>query len=182
MQTTQKLKKIAVTAGHSNTDPGAVYNGTKEADFCADMRNYVVYYLKEWGHKPLTDGEGRKNAPLSEAVKLARSADIAVEFHLNAAASKDAYGVEVLGDPKNRQLAKDIAEAIKGVTGSKLRGAGGFKNQNEGQHKRLGFVNAGGLVVELEFLSNPKHFKILQDKRWLVAKAIATVLDKHAKA
>lgn len=177
----KKLKTVAVTAGHSNTDPGAVYNGTKEADFCADMRNYVAYYLKQWNVPVKTDGSGRENAALSEAVKIARSADISVEFHLNAATSNDAFGIEILGEPKNKKLAQDLAKAIQSVTGSKLRGQDGFKNQNEGQHKRLAFVQAGGLIIELEFLSNPKHFKILNEKRWLVAKAIAEVLKSYSE-
>lgn len=175
------MTKIAITAGHSNTDPGAVYSGVKEADFCADMRNYVAYYLKHWGQKEvITDGEGRTNAPLSEAIRLARQVDISVEFHLNAAISKAAYGIEVLTLPRNKRLAQDIAKAIQSVTGSQLRGDKGFKDQSAGQHKRLGFAQAGGLVVELEFLSNPQRFNILQEKRWLVAKAIAEVIHNYA--
>lgn len=175
------MAKIVITAGHSNTDPGAVYNGTKEADFCADIRNYVAYYLRHWGQKDvLTDGEGRVNAILSEAIKLARQADIAVEFHLNAAGATTAQGIEVLTSPRNKRLAQEIAQAIHSVTGSPLRGDNGYKPENAGQHRRLGFVQAGGLIVELEFLSNPARFKVLQDKRWLVAKAIAEVIHNHS--
>lgn len=175
------MAKIVITAGHSNIDPGAVYDGVKEADFCADMRNYVAYYLKHWGQKEVrTDGAGRINASLTEAIRLARQADIAVEFHLNAATTKSAYGIEVLTLPRNKRLAQDIAKAIQSVTDSQLRGDNGFKAQSAGQHSRLGFAQAGGLVVELEFLSNPQRFKVLQDKRWLVAKAIAEVIHNYA--
>lgn len=174
------MAQIVITAGHSNTVPGAVYNGVKEADFCADMRNYVAYYLTHWGQKDVvTDGKGRVNAPLSEAIKLARQADIAVEFHLNAAQSVHASGIEVLALPRHKRLAQDIAGAIHSVTGSQLRGDSGYKDQSSGQHKRLGFVQAGGLIVELEFLSNPKWFSVLQEKRWLVAKAIAEVIHNR---
>lgn len=171
--------KIVVTAGHSNTDPGATYDGTKEADFCADMRNYVAYYLKNWGIPVKTDGEGRVNAPLTQAIALARQADIALEFHLNASTNYNAYGVEVLANKKDKELAQRIALAISQVTGSTLRGDNGYKPQDAGQHKRLGFVGAGGMIVELEFLSNKRFFKVLQDKRWVVAKAIAEEIKKH---
>lgn len=174
------MRKIVIIAGHSNSDPGAVYDGVKEADFCADMRNYVAYYLKHWGEKNvITDGDGRINAPLYEAIKLAKGADIAVEFHLNASVSKQAFGIEVLANPKHKSLAQKIATAIHSITGSQLRGDKGYKPQNAGAHNRLGFVQAGGLIVELEFLSNPQRFKILQDKRWLVAKAIAEVIHNY---
>lgn len=174
------MAKIAITAGHSNIDPGAVAGSTKEADFCADMRNYVAYYLKLWGQKDVvTDGEGRINAPLSTAIKLARQADIAIEFHLNSAGVASAQGIEVLTSPRHKRLAQEIAEAIHSVTGSPLRGDRGYKPENAGQHKRLGFVQAGGLIVELEFLSNPSRFQSLQEKRWLVAKAIAEVIHNH---
>ena len=46
---------VVITAGHSNEDPGAVYDNTKEADFCADMRNYVAFYLRNWGVQVKTD-------------------------------------------------------------------------------------------------------------------------------
>lgn len=174
---------IVITAGHSNVDPGAVYDGQKEADFCADMRNYVAYYLRNWGLSVTTDGEGRTNAPLRQAIQLAKSADIAVEFHLNAAQNKTACGIEVITRDKNKKLAQSIAKAIQSVTGSKLRGKeDGFKPEDAGQHSRLGFVSAGGLIVELEFLSNPYWFRILNNKRWVVAKAIAEVIKDHAES
>lgn len=174
------MAKIVITAGHSNADPGAVYDEVKEADFCADMRNYVAYYLTHWGEKDVvTDGAGRINAPLAQAIKLAKDADVAVEFHLNASSSRTVYGVEVLCLPKHKVLAQKIAYAISSVTGSKLRGDNGYKEQGSGQHSRLGFCMAGGLIVELEFLSNTARFNNLNEKRWLVAKAIAEVIRDY---
>lgn len=169
---------IAITAGHSNTDPGAVFEGTKEADFCADMRNYVAYYLRNWGIKVLTDGEGRVNAPLAQAIQLAKSANIAIEFHLNASTNRRAFGVEVLGRARHKQLAQQIAKAVNDITGSQLRGEGGYKPEDAGQHSRLGFVSAGGIIVELEFMTNAVRFQTLNEKRWVVAKAIAEVIKE----
>ena len=170
---------VVITAGHSNEDLGAVYDNTKEADFCADMRNYVAFYLRNWGIQVKTDGEGRTNAPLRQAVLLAKNSKLALEFHLNASENKTAYGIEVLALEKHKKIAQEIAYAIKTVTGSRLRGDEGYRPQNAGQHARLGFVSAGGLVVELEFLSNSARFNILNEKRWLVAKAIAEVIKNY---
>lgn len=169
---------IVITAGHSNDDPGAVAHNLKEAEFAADMRNYVAHYLRKQGFDVATDGAGRTNAPLSKAIELARKAEVAVEFHLNAA-SPDVYGVEVLGQENHRPLAQAIAGAVHRVTNTKLRGDRGWKPENAGQHKRLGFVRAGGVVVELEFITCKPRMDVLNDKRWLVAKEIATAIGNY---
>lgn len=174
--------KVAITAGHSNKDHGTVYEDVKEADFCADMRNYVAFYLRNWGINVVTDGEGRTNAPLAQAVQLAKKCDLAIEFHLNAAINRSSHGIEVLARDRHKKLAQDIAAAIHSITESKLRGELGFRPEDAGQHKRLGFVSAGGLVVELEFLSNAYRFGILQVKRWSVAKAIAEVIKEYVES
>ena len=60
---------ITLTAGHSNTDPGAVNGSDREADIAQDMRNIVANILKtEYGLSVKTDGEGKGNMPLREAV------------------------------------------------------------------------------------------------------------------
>lgn len=178
--------RIVITAGHGGKDPGAVADYDKdgnaeytESTFCADMRNYVAYYLRNRGYRVETDGQGPTNAPLSQAIVLAQGADIAIEFHLNAAVSPSAEGIEVLANPRHKLLAQKIARAIRDVTGSPLRGDGGFKVESSGQHSRLGFVRAGGLVVELEFVSNKARMQVLNDKRWLVAKSIAEAIMNH---
>nr|DAE86731.1 MAG TPA: Cell wall hydrolase autolysin [Caudoviricetes sp.] len=175
------LTRIVITAGHSNTDPGAVADGYKEADYAADMRNYVAYYLRNWGFDVVTDGEGRVNAPLAQAVRLIPGSDLAVEFHLNTSTNKTAKGIEVLARDNKRQIAQNIARAIQSVTDSVLRGDDGWKPEDSGQHKRLAFVSAGGLIVELGFISNFTEMKTLVDKRWLVAKAIAEAIREMYK-
>ena len=62
------MKTFVITAGHSNTDPGAVAFGRKEADIAVDMRNMVAHYLTAAGHTVITDGDGRDNKSLYEAV------------------------------------------------------------------------------------------------------------------
>lgn len=171
--------KVAITAGHSNKDPGAVNDELREADFCADMRNYVAFYLKNWGYNVETDGVGRINAPLQQAVQLAKTADLAIEFHLNASTNKSVKGIEVLSRDKHKKISQEIARAISDITGSPLRGDKGWKPEDAGQHRRLAFVSAGGIIVELEFISNFNKMKILTDSRWVVAKAIAEVIKNN---
>ena len=40
-------KTVTLTAGHSNTDPGAVNGSDREADLAQDMRNIVASILRD---------------------------------------------------------------------------------------------------------------------------------------
>ena len=113
---------ITITAGHSNSDPGAVNGSDRESEIAQDMRNIVAYYLRSKGVAIRTDGEGKGNLPLSEAVKLIKGSSIAVEFHCNAAASKAAKGVEALSQPKDKVISQKLCAAVSSVMGNPLRG------------------------------------------------------------
>lgn len=169
-------KTFAITAGHSDADPGAVANGRKEAEIAREMRNMVAAKLRERGCKVITDGKHHENMPLTVAITLAKQAHVAVEFHCNAAASAQANGVETISLPKDKALAQRISQAIARVMGARLRGEAGWIDQSKSARGRLGFVNAGGLIVELFFISNPAELAAWDAKKWLVASAVADVL------
>ncbi|ADG59916.1 endolysin [Acinetobacter phage Acj9] len=171
------MTTFTITAGHGAGDPGALGFGRREADIAVDMRNMVTFYLERDGFKVINDGDGKENKSLTEAIKLINKSDIAVEFHCNASANATAQGVETLAKTQHAKLAKDISQAITGVTGWKLRREDGwYKDANE--HSRLGFVRNGGLIVELFFITNAAELKIWDEKKWLIAKAVAAVLAK----
>ena len=176
------MRTITITAGHSNADPGAVNGIFKESDIAQDMRNMVAHYLRAEGVPVRTDGEGKGNASLNEAIKLIAGSAVAVEFHCNAATNKKAEGTEALASEKHRLISQKLCKAINEVTGIPLRGAQGWKPENSGQHSRLGYVRGGGIILELFFISNDDELKIWQDKKWLIAKAVSQVLIDEAKA
>lgn len=163
-----------ISAGHSNSDPGAVANGKREADIAVEMRNIVSFYLTRAGIKHELDGSGTKNLPLKEVVKQSRKHKVSVEFHCNASGTLSATGVEVLCALKDEMLAMDICEAISDTLGIRNRGV---KPEGAGQHHRLAFVQAGGMIVELFFLTNAKDLAKYEERKWLVGKAIASVLS-----
>ena len=173
---------VAITAGHSNTNPGAVNGNVKEADLVVNFRNAVAFYLREAGIQYKTDGTGTKNDPLSAAVKLIKGSSVAVEFHMNAAASKQANGIETIALPKDKKLAQDLSKAVADALGSRLRGDNGWIDQSQSARGRLAFVSNGGLIVELGFISNPTELKTFNDKYWVAAKAVADVLIAYDKA
>lgn len=176
---TQTLRFATITAGHSNTDPGAVNGKVKEADLVVNFRNAVTHYLREAGLQVKTDGTGTKNDPLSAAVKLITGSSVAVEFHMNAATSKQANGIETIALPKDKKLAQDLSKAVADALGSRLRGDNGWIDQSKSARGRLAYVNAGGLIVELGFISNEDELARFNARYWLAAKAVAKVLIEY---
>ncbi|WP_153717421.1 N-acetylmuramoyl-L-alanine amidase [Eikenella corrodens] len=176
------MSVITVTAGHSNKDPGAVNGLFREADIAQEMRNMVALYLRQKDIAVKTDGEGKGNLPLPAAIKLISGSKAAVEFHCNAFSKPSAGGCEALSQPKDRALSQRLCKAVSDVMGIPTRGTdGGWKNEGSGQHSRLGYVRNGGIILELFFISNPTELAVWQDKKWLVAKAVAEVLAEVAK-
>ena len=173
---------VTVTAGHSNTDPGAVNGKYKEADLVVNFRNAVAFYLREAGLQVKTDGTGTKNDPLSAAVKLIQGSSVAVEFHMNAATSKQANGVETIALPKDKKLAQELSKAVADAFGSRLRGDNGWIDQSKSARGKLGFISNGGLIVELGFISNEEELFQFNARYWSAAKAVAMILIKHEKA
>ncbi|WP_436913601.1 N-acetylmuramoyl-L-alanine amidase [Acinetobacter schindleri] len=177
----QTLGFATITAGHSNTDPGAVNGKVKEADLVVNFRNAVTYYLREAGIQVKTDGTGSRNDPLSSAIKLIKGSSVAVEFHMNAAASKQANGVETIALPKDKKLAQELSAAVATALGSRLRGDNGWIDQSKSARGSLGYINAGGLIVELGFISNEDELAVYQARYWIAAKAVAKVLIDYEK-
>lgn len=176
------MSVITVTAGHSNQDPGVVNGLFREADIAQEMRNMVALYLCQKDIAVKTDGEGKGNLPLPAAIKLIAGSKAAVEFHCNAFSKPSAGGCEALSQPKDRALSQRLCKAVSDVMGIPTRGTdGGWKNEGSGQHSRLGYVRNGGIILELFFISNPAELAVWQDKKWLVAKAVAEVLAEVAK-
>lgn len=178
-------KKLFLSAGHSNTDPGAVAHvfdskgnsvRRREADIAVEMRNMVSFYLSQYGVPHTVDGHGTKNIPLAQAAAQMRGFQYGVEFHCNSAGSPTATGTEVLCDMNDKAdavLATNLSAAISKALSLRNRGA---KPENSGQHSRLAFVRAGGVIVELFFLSNPNDVAKWDARKWLAARACAEIL------
>jgi len=168
-----------LSAGHSTVDPGAAGNGLTEADIVADFRNMLAFYLRRAKVAHEVDASGTGNLPLAAAIKRAKFHSVAVEFHCNASDNPTATGVETLSQPKDLKLGNAICKAIAETIGIRNRGA---KPEASGQHSRLGFVQAGGIIVELFFITNASDVKAYQERKWLVAKAVAEVLIANASS
>lgn len=169
-------KPIVLTAGHSDIDPGAVGNGQSEANIARELRNIVAQKLRATGERVITDGEPASNKPLRDAIALIPQGRVAVELHCNAASSPAAGGVETIALPRDRALAQRLSAAVARVLEIRVRGDRGWIDQSQSARGKLGYINAGGLILEVFFISNPQEMAVYQARKWLVAQAIADVL------
>lgn len=174
--------KYLISAGHSASDPGAVAPGYTEAAIALDMRDRVALRLVEMRHTVFTDGNVAENLPLNQALALVDGTDLAVELHCNAAANLQATGVEVIAPPALKLVAQRFARAIAAETDQKLRGDLGWIDQAQSAHGRLAFVQAGGLIVEMVFISNPADMQRFMNAKDRVAMAIAGAMCAYEVA
>lgn len=171
------MRSIVITAGHSNADPGAANGPITEAQIVTDFRNMVAHYLASANVYFVTDGFGHNNLPLKHAIGLIKPESLAVEFHCNAFSDPKATGVETLSSDALKPFGAELCHAVSSCLRIKDRGA---KGEGSGQHSRLGFVRAGGLILELFFISNPDDLKAYMDKKWVLARSVANVLMREA--
>jgi len=171
------MKRFTVTAGHGEKDPGAVAKtGETEAALMTELRDLVADILIGKGHEVKTDGAKWENWPLVRALKLIPQSDVAIELHMNASDNPNAKGVEVISLPAQKDLSREIARRIAHTLETPVRGAGGWIDQSQSARGRLAFVNAGGLIVEVCFLSNSEELAKYKDRKPLIAAAIAESL------
>lgn len=176
--------RIVICAGHDGATPGNTWNNYREAELMLDLRDIVAAKLRALGHEVIEDGEDGVNKPLSEAMRLARGVEIAVELHTNANSNTKARGVEVIAQAKDKRLAQDLAQRIAGVLGTITRRDGGFFEftaHSKERGFRAGFVREGGVIVEVFFQSNQSELTAYLSRKDVVADAIAHSLDLRAK-
>ena len=171
---------IVLTAGHSSTDPGACSGGYTEAGLMMELRDVTAEMLRDLGHVVIEDGGDGETLPLRHAISLIEQGAIAVELHTNASDNPAARGVEAISLPDQREFSRRLAQRVADVLGTRARGAGGWIDQSQSARGRLGYVNAGGVILETFFISNPTeratYFERLPD----VAMAIADTLHEEA--
>lgn len=171
-------KTLLLSAGHSNSDPGAVgtWQGSRitEAEIVLDLRNRIAAIMAMRGYDVRTDGKEDQNLPLSEAIKLAQQVDVAIELHCNAFHLPTATGVEVLTGGSHEGLSNQLTEVISATLGITNRGV---KPEASGQHSRLGFISKGnGIIVELMFITNQYDLRRYHEHEDALADKLATVL------
>lgn len=75
-------------------------------------------------------------------------------------------------------MCQRLSNAIAATTKDNVRGDDGWIDQSKSARGKLGFVEAGGVIVELFFLSNKGDLERYEQVKWLVASAIVAELVK----
>jgi N-acetylmuramoyl-L-alanine amidase len=172
------MKVILISAGHTNVqgqDRGVASGKFYEGVETLKLRDRIATLLRSRGVSTLEDGADGINDPLKRALALAKAATVAVEIHFNGGVPK-ATGIEVLAKPKHKDLAQKLAGAVHAATGLVLRGDKGYKPDDSGQHHRLAFCEAGGLILEVCFLTNSSDMAAYVAHFEDIAQGVADVL------
>lgn len=170
-------KQVLLSAGHSNADPGACANGLTESAIAVELRNLVAGLLRSAGVDVVTDGVGSENQPLSQVIKMIAGKTLAIEIHCNAAANPSATGVECISLPGSKMIAKRLAAVTAGALGLKMRGDAGWIDQSQSARGKLAFVQNGGLILEVMFISNQADSAAYQSRKTVLARALAETIN-----
>ena len=173
------MSVIVLTAGHSATDPGAVADNYTEAGLMLQLRDITADMLRGYGHIVIEDGGDGENLPLRHAISLIEQGAIAVELHTNASDNPAARGVEAISLPDQREFSRRLAQMVAGVLGTRVRGDAGWIDQSQSRRGRLGYVNAGGVILETFFISNPIEREAYFARLPEVAGAIADAIHEE---
>lgn len=177
------MGRIFLSAGHDLIDPGAIAFGTTESKEMMLTRDLIAKELEAQGAAFLSVPD---NLNLKQTIQWinsqARSGDVAIELHGNAANGR-AQGTEAFFVDGNTKRKQDAELLLKGLLeevpelhlpGKPL--SRGPKSDALSQHGQLGFcrqVLVPSILIELCFVDNRQDLELLQKHRYRFAKGIA---------
>lgn len=158
------MKTIVIDPGHGGEDNGAVWGYTEEDDINLTVSFHLRCELEKQDFKVLMTRESDKHVLLSDRVGFANrmKADLFVSIHCDAFHKITARGMSVHVHPECSFDSLNTAERIR------LMMAARFEDHlNRGVRKSnfhvLRETKMPAVLVECEFLSNPKTRKFLRE-------------------
>ena len=183
--------KYAIDAGHGGADPGAIgLGGLREASVTLDLAQRVGAILKARGHQVVQTREDDRFVSLETRAALANhaKADALVSIHCNAAASREAHGIEVWttkGQPKADPLAEEIIVSMGTVfpRANLRRDTLDGDSDKEANYAVLRLTSAPAVLVEVEFISHPDIEAAMRLPGWrrCAAEAIVSGIEAWSK-
>lgn len=158
--------KICIDAGHGGSDPGAVGLEPfelREKDVALAVSRELQGILEGRGHQIAMTREDDRTLRLSERTELANAeqVDLFVSVHANSVASPDPEGIEVFHFPGslrgNALAAAVMAQLARAFPDHRNRGV------KQGNFFVLRHSVAPAILVETEFISNPRQLEFLAD-------------------
>lgn len=167
------------SAGHHDKDPGAVYNGIKEADKTKELRDLISKYLG--AHKHIVDKDWETNRQYQDRIKPG-SGSVLADHHFDASTNTTVSGVGVFvannANSNSRAMAQEVVDGLSKIIGLPNRGV---KTESQSGRGRIGILHLGAgisILVEVCFISNPcdmARYELVKEK---VAEFLAEVYKK----
>lgn len=173
--------RIALSAGHHPSSPGACHAGKCEHELAAVWCQLIATELineVELFYVP-TGSLRDKVAAINKA-----QCDIAIEIHFNACGDCGAFGSETLhcpGSTNGISLAMAIQSAMVGATHTKDRGIkeGWYKmKKKNGPDYFLSATNCTAVILEPEFI---EQYHRVENDADTICKAIANAIKDHVR-
>ena len=189
--TPTKKKKILLVAGHGNSDPGAVGNGTNERDFIRkNIVPQVAKHLRTAGHKVDLYGGNTMNQNLFADTAYGQRVgnykdyglywvkrqkyDVVVEFHLDAAGAtasgghviKNVYAADAIDKALDKML-KNSVGTIRGITTRK-----DLLNCNVAYSQNINYR-----LIELGFITSKKDMDYIKKNLNSFNKGLAEAIN-----
>lgn len=179
------LDKTFPIAGHSDHDPGAVYNGRKEAVETKKARDLFIVFFPKGRSEVIPDRDWETNRQVQSRMQ-AGDGSVVLDIHFNAG-SPTAGGTECLVNRKDfanknsmsYRMAEEICKATAEILGVRNRGV---KCESSTRHGRLGILNLGAgcsVLWEVCFISSVLDMQQWDLKNEILMKRIAEIVQKY---
>lgn len=168
------MKSIALSAGHSLSDPGTINKDLRESDLTRKITTYATDYIR-------THGVGVINIPdeldLTQTIKYindrADQLGLCVEVHINSGGGKGIEAWNYVGVSESDKLSQFLVDATVAETGLPNRG---IKDESTNRHGRLGFVHDTkplAALIECGFIDGDYDFLKQEENLKRMAKGVA---------
>lgn len=175
--------KQFISAGHNNSDPGAVANGNKEADITKIVRDSIAINARPT--EIILDKDSETNRQYQGRIKPG-AGSVIFDIHLNAAAKNTTSGIECFVNKKDfanknslsYKMADRFCKEYSAILGIPNRGV---KSESSSQHSRIGILNLGaGIAVlcEVDFITSTTAVQNIINHKDQLGKVGAKILQE----
>lgn len=167
------MRTITLSAGHDNSDPGAVFKDLGEAALTKQVTPLAADYLRKHGIGVLEVPDTLNLPSTIQWINQRKDQmELCVELHFNSGGGKGTEGWFYHADPTSQKLSDNIINAIAAETGLANRGS---KDEFTNRHGRLGFVHDTvplACLIELCFIDGDYDFLKTADGNKRLAKGV----------
>lgn len=173
-------EKVFPSAGHHNSDPGAMANGFIEMKEVDRIRTKVIDYLKSKNHSYETDENHETNSQYQNRIKPIKG-DVLLDIHLDAGVpTANGVGVFVHNNASELTLkaANELVTNLSNSMGLKNRGV---KFEKDTARGKIGILSKSGItvLVELAFITNIEDMRKLHENEDCAVQVIGEWLIKY---